>query len=263
MTSVPSVRKKAFLPIVVDDDQAQQRRDRKDGQALAAAQRLLDAGRTDDALAALTELAAEPTTPLRANASLLYAGVLLMAGRVDEVLAVLARLPAEPSFPLDEGYRWMIEACALRQARRYDDALEAARQSVARGPTSGRLLVLADAEKHAGRLADACATLERLLGAEPGHPTALAQLAGYRNLQGDLVEGARLFRAFQAVADDGADAARNAAFSHATRNDLEATLAALAGALALEPAATRGYIADEVELDRFRADPRFRQLLDA
>lgn len=257
-----ATRRKTGLQIVDNDDGDKRKRDRQDGMALVAAQRLVDEGRVDEAREVLSALAASPSTAIRGNASLLYAGLLLMGGHSAEALEVLGRLPDRPGFPIDEGYRRMIEACALRQARRYDDALVAARASVACGPTSGRLLVLADAQKHAGRLDDACATLARLLEQEPANATALAQLAGYRNLQGDFVEGERLYRAFLAVADEGADGARNAAFVHATKNDIEATLTFLQRALALEPGATRSYISDEIELDRFRAEPRFVRLVE-
>lgn len=248
----------------MDDDagaRAQQRRDRQDGLALAAAQRLLDAGRVDEALAALSVLGADPTTAVRAHAAVLHAGVLLMAGRAADALDVLACVPERPTFPFDEGTRRMIEACALRQARRYADALRAARLSVAQGTTPGRLLVLADAQKHAGHLDDASLTLESLLARDPDNATALAQLAGYKNLLGADTEAATLLEQFRACADGSADARRNEAFIHATRGDLDATLAALAAALRDEPDVTRGYIADEIELDRFRAAPQFIALV--
>lgn len=236
-----------------------------EARTLAAAQRLLDDGALDQAMRKLAPLALDPTTPVRAHAGLLYAGLLLMSGRASEAVAVLERVPAAPAFALDEGYRWMLTACALRSARRYADALAAALRAVEHGPTAGRLLVLADAQKHAGALAEAIATLERLLAGDARHATALAQLAGYRNLAGALDEGARVFDAFLgAVAAQGsaagADAQRNRAFYCATRDDLEGTLAALAQALRAEPMPTRGYIEDEVELDRFRALPAFRAL---
>ena len=239
---------------------AARRRDRADGSALAAAQRLLDAGRADDARAALAPLAADPTTAVRAHACLLYAGLLLMAGRADEALRALAAVPRTAPFAVDEGYRRMIEACALRQARRYPEALAAARGAVELGATSGRLLVLADAQKHAGELHAAVRTLAALLDDEPGNLTALAQLAGYRNLLGDRDEAARLHARFRALDDGSADARRNDAFYHATRGDLAPALAALEIALRAEPEATRSYIADEVELERYRTDERLRAL---
>ena len=55
--------------------------------------------------------------------------------------------------------------------------------------------------------------------------------------------------------------ARNEAFYFATCDELALTLAALKRALALEPEATRGYIDDEIELDRFRDSVEMRALL--
>ena len=238
--------------LLVLDDREAKFQDRRDGVALASAQRLLDAGRVDDARDSLAALAADPATAIRAHACLLYAGLLLMVARADDALAALSRIPAAPAFAVDEGYRSMIEACALRQARRYDDALVAAHAAVLRGPTSGRLLVLADAQKHAGHLDDASRTLRTLLQREPEHVTALAQLAGYRNLLGDLEEGAVLFSSFCELADDSADAKRNEAFYFATKNDVDGAVAALASALAVDHDVTLGYLDDEVELERFR-----------
>lgn len=246
------------LPIV---DGNAPSRETVEARTLSAAQRFLDDGLVDEAARKLAPLALDPTTPVRAHAGLLYAGVLLMTGKAKDAVDVLERVPVAPPFPLDEGYRWMLTACALRTARRYQDALAAAHRAVDQGATSGRLLVLADAQKHAGQLDAAAVTLERLLAKEPRHATALAQLAGYRNLAGAHDEGAQAFAAFRAVADAGADSARNEAFYFATRNDLAQTLAALQRALSLEPAATRGYIDDEIELDRFRDCREMRALL--
>ena len=246
------------LPIV---DGSAPTRETVEARTLSAAQRFLDDGLVDEAARKLAPLAVDPTTPVRAHAGLLSAGVLLMTGKAKDAVDVLERVPVAPAFPLDEGYRWMLTACALRTARRYPDALAAAHRAVDQGATSGRLLVLADAQKHAGQLDAAAVTLERLLLKEPRHVTALAQLAGYRNLAGAHDEGARAFAAFRAVADAGADSARNEAFYFATRDDLAPTLAALQRALSLEPAATRGYIDDEIELDRFRDCSEMRALL--
>lgn len=246
------------LPIV---DAAAPSRETVEARTLSAAQRFLDDGMVDEAARKLAPLALDPTTPVRAHAGLLYAGLLLMTGKAKDAVAVLDRVPVAPAFPLDEGYRWMLTACALRTARRYDDALAAAQRAVEQGATSGRLLVLADAQKHAGHLDAASATLERLLANEPRHATALAQLAGYRNLAGARDAGAQAFAAFRAVADASADSARNEAFYFATRDELAPTLSALQRALALEPDATRGYIDDEIELDRFRDSAELRALL--
>jgi tetratricopeptide (TPR) repeat protein len=246
------------LPIIAD---APAPVDKLEARTLAAARRLLDGGDVQRAAGALAPLAHDPTTPVRAHAGLLYAGVLLMSGRALDAVDVLERIPTTAAFPLDEGYRWMLMACALRSARRYDDGLTAALRSVEQGTTAGRLLVLADAYKHAGRLAEAIATLLHLLEHDPHHATGLAQLAGYRNLAGAMDVGARTFDKFMAVADGGASAKRNEAFYFATKGDVARTVAALAHALALEPAATRGYIADEVELDRFRGHEGLRALL--
>jgi hypothetical protein len=246
------------LPIV---DGSAPTRDTVEARTLSAAQRFLDDGDVQQATLKLAPLAEDPTTPVRAHAGLLYAGLLLMTGKARDAVAVLDRVPLAPAFPLDEGYRWMLTACALRTARRYDDALVAALRAVEQGATSGRLLVLADAQKHAGHLDDAAATLEKLLAKEPRHATALAQLAGYRNLAGAHDAGAKAYAAFRAVADKSADSARNEAFYFATRDELAPTLAALQRALSLEPEATRGYIDDEIELDRFRDSVEMRALL--
>jgi tetratricopeptide (TPR) repeat protein len=260
----PDKTRRKGLPIVDEGAAAREAklRDRRDGVALAAAQKLLDEGRVDEARATLVELVVEPLTPIRAHAALLAAGAALMAGDPSGALDVLARIPERPVFVIDEGYRRMIEACALRQARRYDDALVAAVRSVSHGPTPGRLLVLADAQKHAGHVEEAARTLEDLLARDPDNTTALAQLAGYKNLLGDVHEGARLLALFGERADESADALRNRAFVHATARDLDATVHALSCALALEPEATRSYMADEIELDRFRHEPSFRALVD-
>ena len=93
----------------------------------------------------------------------------------------------------------------------------------------------------------------------------MAQLAGYENLRGDVEAGASLFAKFRALCDAGdvsndADAHRNAAFYFVTKGDLPAAVASLRRALTIEPDATRAYIADEVELDRFRSDAELRAL---
>lgn len=238
-------------------------RDTVEGRTLAAAQRFLDEGRVDEAARKLAPLAEDPTTPIRAHAGLLYAGLLLMKGQAREAIAALERVPREPTFPVDEGYRWMLTSAAMRSARRYDDALRAAEKSVAQGATSGRLMVLADAQKHAGQIDAAARTLERLLASEPHHATALAQLAGYHNLAGALADGARVFASFLRVAGRSADGARGEAFYHATRDELGPTMDALRRALTLEPEATRGYIDDEIELDRFRDCAEMHALLAA
>ncbi len=237
--------------------------DRDDAAALAGAQRLLDAGLADEARARLAPLVDAPHTAVRAHACLLYAGVSLMAGKPEDALAALDKLPARPPFAIDTGYRKMIEACALRQTRRYAEALAAAQVAADEGATPGRLLVLADAQKHAGLLDAAAATLSRLLDGEPDNATALAQLAGYRNLQGDLDAGAACFERFRACAAAGADARRNEAFFFATRGNLDATVAALRAALDEEAEATASYLVDEVEFDRFRGAPAFVALKDA
>jgi tetratricopeptide (TPR) repeat protein len=243
------------LPIVDD-----KKRDRADSIALSGAQRLLDAGHVEDARAILVELAEDPSTPIRAHGCLLAAGVCLMCGAPQDALALLSRLPAQPAFAVDEGYRRMIEACSLRQLRRYDEALAAALASVEAGPSAGRLLVLADAQKHAGRVDDAARTLRSLLDREPDNVTALAQLAGYLNLLDDVDGADAMFAKFRAASTNDADAHRNAAFYFATRGDVDATVHALKSAVALDPDATRAYIADEIEFDRFRGAPSFLAL---
>src|SRR5438270_268472 len=62
------------------DGAAQQKRDKSLSIALSGAQRLLDTGHVDDARALLCELAEYPSTPIRAHACLLAAGVHLMCG---------------------------------------------------------------------------------------------------------------------------------------------------------------------------------------
>jgi tetratricopeptide (TPR) repeat protein len=258
----------AGLPILDNAaaDKAALYRDRRDAAALTTAQQLVEAGRAADAraaLAAVVAVAADEPTAVRGHACLLYAGASLMCGAPQDALAALAKIPARPAFALDEGYRKMIEACALRQLRRYGEALAAALASVEHGPTPGRLLVLADAQKHAGHVDDACRTLTNLVDRDPHNITALAQLAGCLHLRGgdgDADSAAACFARFAVLDDNGADAARNAAFVHAVRGDVDACVAALSRALATEPEATRGYIGDEVELERFRADPKFAAL---
>jgi tetratricopeptide (TPR) repeat protein len=238
--------------------------DRADARALAHAQRLLDAGQVAEARAVLVPLAADPATAVRAHAALLDAGLALMSGRAAEALATAQRVPAEPAFVLDQGYRAMVVASALRQLRRYPEAVAEASRAVAHGASAGRLLVLADAQKHAGLVAEAVRTLEQLLAAEPMHVTALAQLAGYLALAGrtaDAAEARARFDAASSSSVETGDVARGRAFIALCARDLDAALSHLARALALEPDATRAYLVDEVELDPWRADERVRALV--
>ena len=91
-------RKRASLPILDDSEaRAQKLQDRKDGVAYQAAQQALEAGQPNEALALLQPLSEDPTTPLRANATLLFAGVLLMEGKARDVVEVLGHVPELPS----------------------------------------------------------------------------------------------------------------------------------------------------------------------
>ena len=251
------------LPIVAGaiTSDAQAVDEQQDVAAWLRARALVDAGDVDAARAVLAALTDPPVTALRANASFLFAGVELLRGDAKAALDILARVPAATPWALDDGYRHMIAASAHRRLRDVDAALHHARRAVAHGATCGRLLVLADAQKHKGLLDEARATLERVLSDAPEEPAALAALAGLRALQGDVDAARALFARFSAVAPDDADTARSAAFFHAVMADVPALARALRRALVLDDRATRAYLADEVELDRFRSHEELRALL--
>jgi tetratricopeptide (TPR) repeat protein len=253
------------LPIL--DSPARTTIQKAEARALGAALRCLEAGElraAHDLLAPLTGLDADaPDTAVRAQARLVRAGLHLMEGHAVEALALLAKLEPRPpmsgspeavehdAVPVDHGFRLMLRAHALRLLGRCDEAVAAARASLVHGATSARLLALADAEKHAGALDDAIATIERLLVAEPRHAVALAQLAGYHNLRGDLTTADETFARFEACCDESADGHRGAAFFFATRGDRERTLHHLRAALVKDAAGTEAYLRDEAELRRF------------
>lgn len=247
-----TTKKAKGLPVVATE--------RDDAVQLQKAQRLLGAKSYDAAADILEKLTNPVNTPLRANATLLFAGVELMQGRAQHALEVLERAPSSAEFKIDEGYRHMIKSSAYRQLGEIGQALAHARAAVTRGETSGRLLTLADALKHADELDEAIRTLERALQIEPDNAVALAVLAGYQVLNGEVDEAKDTFERFLEVAPKDADTARNTAFFHAVMGDRKKTVACLRAALDDDATITKAYIADEVEFDRFRKDPEFAAL---
>jgi tetratricopeptide (TPR) repeat protein len=247
-----TTKKAKGLPVVATD--------REDAVQLQRAQKLLGQKKYDEAGDILEKLTNPVTTPLRANATLLFAGVELMQGRADHALEVLERAPASTEYKIDEGYRHMIKASAYRQMGEIGQALAHARAAVTRGETSGRLLTLADALKHADELEEAITTLQRALQIEPDNAVALAVLAGYQVLAGEIDEAKETFSQFLDVAPKDGDTARNTAFFYAVMGDRKRTVACLRAALDDDAAITKAYIADEVEFDRFRKDPEFAAL---
>lgn len=245
------------LPVVDGSSAA-----REDAVTLSRAQKLLGQKRYREASQVLDGLTNPVSSPLRANASLLYAGIELMQGHPDRALEILERAPTRPDLKLDEGYRHMIKASAYRQQGEIGRALAHARAALERGVTSGRLLTLADAQKHADDLDAAIETLERALEIEPENPIALASLAGYQVLNGQVDEGKETFGRFLDVAPQDGDTARNSAFFHAVMGDKKKTVASLKTALAADSEITKAYIADEVEFDRFRKDSDFKALVE-
>lgn len=232
-----------------------------DAATFQRAQKLLGQKKYPDAAAVLETLTNPVSSALRANASLLYAGVELMQGNADKALAVLNRMPEKADFKFDLGYRHMIMASAYRQLGEIGQALAHAHAAVTRGETSGRLLTLADALKHADRLEEAIDTLQRALLIEPDNAVALAVLAGYQVLNGDVDDGKATFASFVDIAPHDGDTARNSAFFHAVMGDKKKTLQCLKTALADDADITKAYIKDEVEFDRFRKDADFTALM--
>lgn len=230
-----------------------------DGRTLTDAQRALDAGDVDRARRILEELTVDVTTRVRAQAGLLLSGLFLMQGDASAAFALLARVP--PALVVDAGARALLLASALRQLRRYADALVEAERAVDHGPSGNRLLVLADAQKHAGKLEDAIATLERLVTDDASHGTALMQLAGYLNLIGDTARADAAWARAEAQPMPPVEAALGRAFFFVTRADVDHALTALEEAFALDARVTRAYVDDEVELDPYRGHPRLAALL--
>lgn len=248
-----TTKKAKGLPVVATD--------REDAVQLQRAQKLLAQKKYEEACAILEGLSRPVSSALRANASLLYAGVELMQGHAKNALDVLERVPATAEMRVDEGYRHMIKASAYRQLGEIGQAIAHARAAVTRGETSGRLLTLADALKHADQLDEAIQTLQRALQIEPDNAVALAMLAGYQVLNGDVDEAKETFSQFLDVAPKDGDTARNTAFVHAVMGDRKKTVQCLKAALDEDAAITKAYIEDEVEFDRFRKDPEFAALV--
>ena len=255
MSQAPQTRRqpRRVLPIV---NEAQ---DIVDGRSLQHAQRLIDDALLDAALAVLAPRSAEPSTSLRAQASLLAAALLSRRGQPALVLELLERIP--DGVVVDRGFFLLLRAQAARQLRHVDLALRDAHEACAIAETSGRLLVLADCLKANDDIDAAVVVLQRARVLDPGSATVLGQLCGLLALAGDDAGSDEAWCAFAALSPAKADAAdrhRSAAFALVCRQEFQDAVDAAALAVQLEPSITRAWLDDDDDMGPIRRDPRLR-----
>ncbi|MDP2343409.1 MAG: tetratricopeptide repeat protein [Deltaproteobacteria bacterium] len=260
MSQAPEHRARArkSLPVV---DPAQ---DRVDGRTLHQAQRLIDEGKLDDAFRLLGPLTSEPSTSIRAHATLLAAALLSRRGQPALVIELLGRIP-EPSADgraavvVDRGFFLLLRAQAARQLRHTDLALRDAQEACTLGETPARLLVLADCLRASGDVDGAVTVLKKARALDPVNVAVLGQLCGVLAIAGDDSGSDEVFAAFSAVkteASDDADRHRNAAFALVCRGDFQEAVDAARLAVDLEPAITRAWLDDDDDMAPIRRDPR-------
>ena len=228
--------------VVVDDAQ-----NHADAASFLLSQRLLAAGRIDEALAVLRPLAQDPQTTVRAHAAMVAAALLTSRGAADatEALTLLDRIPTLAA--VDRGLVCLLRAQGLRRLGRVDDAVASALASCAHGMSAERLIVLACSQRQAQRLDDAIASLVRARGAAPDDVTVLGHLAGYLALAGRLHESdAALSQLRDVVASaETPEGLRALALALACRQRLGPAQQALDAAVAVDPMATRAWFEDD------------------
>ncbi len=115
-----------------------------------------------------------------------YVGV----GRPESALAELAKLP-DPD--LEDPELWFLRAAALNDLERYGDAIDAAREGLARSPQSvGLLAALSQAELGCGNLAAAETAILSALDLWPDNPWLLTRYASVVAHAGQLDKAERL-----------------------------------------------------------------------
>jgi tetratricopeptide (TPR) repeat protein len=177
-----------------------------------------------------------------------------------ETLGSAAELGPTFSAPL---HLW--RANAHRGRREFVPALEHARQAVALVDDIETRWTLAVMKKHNSLLDEAIADLRGIVDCDDPQwrQHATQSLAGYLFLAGET-ETARAVHATIARPQGGTALGNflvNEAWICACRNDLEACASAIQQAWhELDHAFLRSYLALEVEFDRFREEPRFREV---
>lgn len=237
-------------------------------------------GDADDALTVLRAfVTTRPTIADERIARSVMATIWLRTGEyelaratADHVLAHLkdpgGTLPAELAFNL-----WQTGADACRGLRDFaagtkytENAVKAARMFAAQGDKDfirGALFSHAVMLKNAGDIRSAARVMGEAHDRDPKNvPTAIAY-AGYLALAGDAQRGNAIFRAVDIPKEGGArlDYFTNAAWLAALKNDFEGFLSAAKEAIVLDfDRNFASYLAVEVDFDKFRAEPRFKQL---
>lgn len=156
------------------------------------------------------------------------------------------------------------------QAGRFDLAVKHYRTAADLDPSDfqalcmleGALLKLGDTDEHAGAARRAMAAIEARLARDPRNSRAL-QLGTVQAARLGLVERSREI-AEQAIRywPEGFSTWYNVACARAVIGDVDAALDALGRALRYG-SGNREWIANDPDFDNLRADPRFRQLLEA
>lgn len=250
----------------------------------AVLKRVGDSFARGDANDALTVLKAfvrtQPTIADERTARSVMATIWLRTGEhglaraaVDYILVHLkdsgGTLPAELAFNL-----WQTGADACRGQRDFaagakytENAVKAARMFAAQGDKDfigGALFSHAVMLKNAGDISSAARVMGEAHDRDPKNvPTAIAY-AGYLILAGDEQRGNATFRAVEPprAGAPRLDYFTNAAWFAALKSDFEGFLSAAKDAIFLDfDRNFASYLAVEVDFDKFRAEPRFKQLV--
>jgi hypothetical protein len=238
--TAPSVARRGPGLIIVDEA-----RNRAEATLLQRSGQLLAVGRTAEAMAGLRALADQPTTTVRAHAAAVLATLLVESGCAAEALDVLEGIP-ERGVTVDRGLIAMVRAQALRRVGRRADAVAVAAEALAAGRSTERCLVYATALIADDQAERASVVLIEGLETSPDDVGLLGQCAGALALSGQIAHSrAMLERLARHRADTDPEWLRQWAWASTCLGDVVAGQAALDAALALDPAGTAAWVADD------------------
>jgi Flp pilus assembly protein TadD len=187
------------------------------------------------------------------------------AGNIEQELKILL-ISLESA---GESLRWYILSSissAYRSMRDFENAELYAQRAVSLKPeNAGALVRLAIMQKNKGSIDLAVRTLKRAEPLSENHDRSNVQLitAGYLIHAGKRQEGMLLFEKIREGVESDTNLATNLAWFRAVAGPEEDFYQALERALTLSPDnGTLQWIDVEVDLDRYREEPRFIELLD-